>query len=79
MKCPHCGNAISDEFRPTHRHAEGGLYQVIGNIQVRLSGNWITCVLYKNEGGAQFARLAGSFAERFEPLPPIPAKSEGET
>ncbi len=56
------------DFKPTHRHAEGGLYQKLGPVRVKVSTEWQDCTLYRNEAGQLFARHDYLFFDRFTPL-----------
>lgn len=69
-------------WQPTHRHAEGGMYQLLGEIKVHVhhavTGNyaWLRGFLYRNEEGMQFARVGHDFEDRFTPLPAAPAQAD---
>lgn len=59
-----------DEFKPTHRHADGGLYQSLGKIMVHTdSDQWEPAIRYRNTEGMEFVRLAANFMSRMTPLP----------
>ena len=69
-------NSLFDDFHATHRHARGGLYQVLDtSVKVQLveksSGGdvigWVPAVRYRNDKGEQFVRARGRFEERFKP------------
>lgn len=67
-------SATSPQFTPTHRHAEGGLYRVIGMMRIQILGIWHEAVEYENAQGMRFARRANEFASRFTA---IDASTEG--
>lgn len=51
-------------FYPTHRHADGGLYQYLGPQLGRL-GTWTEGVAYKNEEGMMFWTTETRWGKRF--------------
>ena len=57
-----------DQFKATHRHKEGGLYEMRAMLQMRVDGEWFPAVLYRNEGMASFVREQSDFYRRFEPV-----------
>lgn len=65
--------SATSPFNPTHKHAEGGLYQVLGQIKVKAGFEWEPAVLYRNEEGMQFCRTEQEFGARFVPI----ARAEG--
>lgn len=57
------------EFRPTHRHAEGGQYQVLDfTLKVQVGGHWLRAVRYRNAEGMEFVRDEHTFNKRFTTL-----------
>jgi hypothetical protein len=56
-------------FRPTHQHAEGGVYQVLGYCEVHTAdGAWEPAVVYIGKDGFKYVRTAENFNARFKPL-----------
>lgn len=55
-------------FKPTHRHKEGGLYQIRAMLSVHIGGEWKPAMLYRNASMAQFVRELNEFYARFDPL-----------
>jgi hypothetical protein len=56
-------------FIPTHRHADGGLYQHLGPQMCRYSGDeWIDGQAYRNEEGMVFWTDDSRWADRFDPI-----------
>lgn len=64
--------SIPSDFKPTHRHAEGGEYQVLGKLKVHIvrvrEYFWADAVLYRNEKGEQFVRTKVDFEDRFKEI-----------
>lgn len=61
-----CKSAVT--FTPTHQHAEGGLYQVVGHPKVHIGPNtWVDGVMYRNAEGMEFVRYKIDFDLRFRP------------
>lgn len=60
------GSPTGARFKPTHRHAEGGLYQVIGKFVKVKAGkdSWVVGVRYRNAEGMEFIRTLTEFDER---------------
>lgn len=58
-------------WEPTHRHADGGLYRLIGPVAVRVGGEWDHLwALYDGADGIVRATDNTRWCQRFEPLPP---------
>lgn len=60
-------------FYPTHRHADGGLYQYMGPMKgkSRLDcDNWTDGVAYRNEEGMMFWTSEHGWSDRFDPVRP---------
>lgn len=68
------------EFKPTHRHAEGDMYQVIAPCKVHVGVDtsdqeatgdyrWMEAVRYRNAHGMEFVREKVDFDCRFTELP----------
>lgn len=57
-------------FIPTHRHAEGGMYQVLAsdNLMVQIEGRWFNAIRYRDAWDREFVRDAGTFSKRFTAL-----------
>jgi hypothetical protein len=57
-------------FEPTHRHAEGGEYQIIGTFVKLHAGpdNWLTGIRYRDAKGNEFVRTVDDFENRFTPI-----------
>lgn len=56
-------------FQPTHRHAEGGLYRLLGPVQIHVSKDtWVAGVRYRDAAGKQYVRILADFDERMEEL-----------
>lgn len=57
-------------FRPTHKHFEGGIYEVMDTaLQVQTAANtWQPAVRYRDETGREFVRPASVFNDRFTSL-----------
>jgi hypothetical protein len=56
-------------FRATHKHAEGGLYQVLGELKINIGPDkWEKGVRYRNEKGEEFARSKSYFNKRMVEL-----------
>lgn len=57
-------------FRATHRHAEGGLYQLLDDkLDVHVASNtWMPAVRYRNAEGREFVRTWQQWRERFNPI-----------
>lgn len=59
-------NAVKLEFRPTHKHAEGGNYQKLATVMVHVAENqWQQGVLYMDSKGNLYVRGQDNFNERF--------------
>jgi hypothetical protein len=53
-------------FEPTHRHADGGVYQALAPTKIKEpSGEWVPGVLYRNSEGMLFVRRTADFEGRF--------------
>lgn len=56
-------------FQPTHRHAEGGLYQVVdGDGLFHLGGQWVPAVIYRCKNNGYYCRTKDEFERRFTAL-----------
>jgi len=55
-------------FRPTHEHAAGGLYEMLGHGKAKLEGDWENAVFYRNAEGALFATTTLRWNARFVPV-----------
>lgn len=56
-------------FIATHRHAEGGLYRLLGYVQVHVAKDtWASGVHYRSEDQMEFVRTLADFNERFTNL-----------
>lgn len=54
----------TSEFKPTHRHYKGGLYEVIGEaMNSSNDGSSEIVTVYRNENGDMFARYMSEFRE----------------
>lgn len=61
--------SATSSFTPTHRHAEGGLYEVLNYPKVHVGHNtWSPGCRYRNSDGAEFVRLMDEFEARFKPI-----------
>lgn len=61
-------------FDATHRHADGGLYQYIGPMKGKDSGEdrgWLDGVAYRNEEGMMFWTDIMRWESRFDPVQPL--------
>lgn len=69
-----------ERFTPTHQHAEGGLYQIIGKFVKVKTGkdSWVVGVRYRNAEGAEFIRTLVEFDERMTALPSPPLFGKGK-
>lgn len=83
---PDEGRSVPEGWRPTHRHLKRGTaYQVVGIAALQdASGLGVRegmgLMIYRDEGGALWAREAGEFNDgRFEPLPAAPNPPPYET
>lgn len=57
------------EFKPTHEHAEGGVYEMMGSCSYHAeNGRWEEAVLYRDSAGKFFVRRVADFASRFKLL-----------
>jgi len=53
-------------FQRTHRHAEGGFYQVLDTkLKVQMGQVWLNAVRYRNAEGMEFVRDVHTFEKRF--------------
>lgn len=58
-------------WKPTHQHAEGGTYQVLGAIKVHTGKDtWEDGVLYSDRDGLWFCRTRTDFDGRFKRITP---------
>lgn len=58
-----------NSFKPTHMHADGGEYEYLGTIKVRLvEGLWVTWTHYRAADGTECARETKSWEKRFSEL-----------
>lgn len=59
--------ALVSSFKPTHRYKDH-MYQKIGHVTIkdRETGNWLSGILYRSEGGELHAREQSDFAIKFE-------------
>lgn len=56
-------------FQATHKHAQGGLYQLLGRPHVHAGKDtWVPGVLYTNQKGQQFVRTLENFNKRFKEI-----------
>ena len=59
----------SARFTPTHCHAAGGEYQVVGVLNLHYGpGRWESGIRYRNKVGIEFARTLDDFEARFTPM-----------
>lgn len=42
-------------FKPTHEHADGGYYELLGLGKAKLDSEWQNCAFYRNSEGMMFA------------------------
>lgn len=62
-------NTALPAFSATHKHAEGGLYQVMGECKVHTDrDSWVDGVRYRNEKGEEFIRTKADFNKRMTGL-----------
>ena len=62
--------AETPQWTPTHRHAEGGEYRMVGAVKFHAAENtWQNAILYDNSDGLSFVRLREDFLARFVALP----------
>lgn len=64
------GSETPPAFTPTHRHADGGLYQRIdfGNVKMGIDADWEVAVFYKASDGKLYGTSSLRWADRFTPL-----------
>lgn len=68
------------KFIPTHRHANGGLYQRLGSMKGKSSDfdgsvpGWVNGVAYRNEEGMMFWTDDDRWAYRFEKIEPVDSR-----
>lgn len=56
-------------FKPTHKHADGGLYQLIGpGLMKGYDSDWSTMVLYKAADGKMYGTTQERWEDRFAAL-----------
>lgn len=56
-------------FKPTHRHAKGGEYQLV-EVEFHWEPEWTKkAVLYRNRDGVYIGRFEDVFKERFTEIP----------
>jgi predicted HAD superfamily Cof-like phosphohydrolase len=57
-------------MRPTHRHADGGVYEYVEPCPIKhpVSGEWVEGVAYRGDDGKLRATTAQRWADRFEPI-----------
>lgn len=70
-------SATRAEWKPTHRHAEGGLYRFVEAVKVQENGLWFNAILYENEQRERFCRRASVFAARFTDIEADSSDSAG--
>ena len=63
-------------FVPTHRHADGGLYQHLGLMRGKdpSNGLWFEGIAYRNEEGMMFWTTEERWNDRFEALEPAASR-----
>lgn len=63
------GQAVAD-FKPTHQHADGGKYQMIGFAKHKGDGEalWAQAVVYRNAEGMMFSTDLLRWNARFVPI-----------
>lgn len=58
---------MNPPFKPTHRHAEGGLYQLMMHVRMRFGpdDHWEPGVCYRDDSGMHYCRTRIDFDTRF--------------
>lgn len=69
LVAPH-KDELDSPFKPTHRHKEGGIYEMRAMLKMHVGGQWLPAVLYRNEHRAQFVREIHEFYRRFDAVEP---------
>jgi hypothetical protein len=63
-------------WQPTHRHVEGGLYQLLARCMIHTAENtWVQGVLYTDSAGELYTRTLDSWDARFEPCDAVIARA----
>lgn len=75
---------VISAFVPTHVHAEGETYRVLGKVKLHwaphtdMPKEWVSAVRYCNAAGQEFVRLTSDFNARMTPLANDGAEPTGQ-